>query len=692
MPLGTVMWPGNEAPPQDTLRGRALAAIKTVQWVPAAGENRITGMIENRPDWVVSRQRAWGVPIAVFVKRGTNDVLKDERVNAAIAAAFEGEGADAWFAPDAAARFLGAARPRRRRLREGRRHPRRLVRFGLDARLHARGARGPHGAPPHRRRARHGHVSRGLGPASRLVPFLAPRELRHARPRALRRRPDARLRPRREAARRCRSRRATWSRRRTSSRTPAPTSCACGWPRPTMPTTCASAPRSSRPSSRPTASCATRSAGCSARCTISATTTASRPSGMPELERFILHRLAELDGDIREAYAAFDYKRVVALLNGFMTTDLSAFYFDIRKDALYCDPISSLRRKSALTVIDRTFRCVVDLDRADPRLHGRGGVAVALSRRGRLGASRDLSRGAGRPGGTTALAERWARVRRVRRVVTGALEIERAQKRIGSSLEAAPDGLHRRRRARRRPRRRRLRRDLHHFGHRRPARRGAGRRLPARRGEGRQRRAGARRGPQMRPLVEDLAPGRQPIPDYPDVTPRDADARSAREHGDGAPRGRGSGRRPAPRSGAAASPGALATLVLDQASKLYLLFGYDLPVREPVVLAPFLELIVVWNRGISYGLFQQDSELGRWLLLAVVVGAAFGLSVWMARARPAARRFPRPDRRGRRRQRHRPGRLRRGVRLRPFPRRLVLLVRLQHGRRRHRCGRGRAPL
>ncbi len=77
---------------------------------------------------------------------------------------------------------------------------------------------------------------------------------------------------------------------------------------------------------------------------------------------------------------------------------------------------------------------------------------------------------------------------------------------------------------------------------------------------------------------------------------------------------------------------ALATLVLDQASKLYLLFGYDLPVREPVALAPFLELIVVWNRGISYGLFQQDTDLGRWALLAVSILAAIGLSLWMARA------------------------------------------------------------
>jgi signal peptidase II len=76
---------------------------------------------------------------------------------------------------------------------------------------------------------------------------------------------------------------------------------------------------------------------------------------------------------------------------------------------------------------------------------------------------------------------------------------------------------------------------------------------------------------------------------------------------------------------------ALTTLALDQASKMYLLFGYDLPLREPVIVAPFLDLIVVWNRGISYGLFQQETEVGRWALLAISVAAALGLAVWMTR-------------------------------------------------------------
>ena len=161
------------------------------------------------------------------------------------------------------------------------------------------------------------------------------------------------------------------------------------------------------------------------------------PDKMPELERLMLHRLAELDGQIRKAYEEFDYKRIFAALSAFLTADLSAFYFDIRKDALYCDPQSSVTRKACLTVIDHLFKCTVTwlaplicftAEESWMARYGADAESVHLQLFAEVPASwRD-----------EALAEKWRKVRTVRRVVTGALEIERAQKRIGSSLEAHP--------------------------------------------------------------------------------------------------------------------------------------------------------------------------------------------------------------------------------------------------------------
>jgi isoleucyl-tRNA synthetase len=157
---------------------------------------------------------------------------------------------------------------------------------------------------------------------------------------------------------------------------------------------------------------------------------------MPELERLMLHRLAELDGLVRQAYADFDYKRIFAALNAFLTVELSAFYFDIRKDALYCDPYSSVKRRACLTVLDHLFRATVTWlapllcftaeeawlarDPTATSVHLESFPQVPVAWR------------------NDALAEQWRKLRNLRRVVTGALEIERADKRIGSSLEAAP--------------------------------------------------------------------------------------------------------------------------------------------------------------------------------------------------------------------------------------------------------------
>jgi isoleucyl-tRNA synthetase len=158
---------------------------------------------------------------------------------------------------------------------------------------------------------------------------------------------------------------------------------------------------------------------------------------MPELERLMLHRLSQIDAVVREAYAAFDYKTVVASLTHFMNTDLSAFYFDIRKDVLYCDPPSSVARKAALTTVStlcdailRWLAPVLSFTCEEAwwlyRPDAEASVHLTLFPDG-LEAFRD-----------DVLAAKWEIIRDVRRVVTGALELERAAKRIGSSLEASP--------------------------------------------------------------------------------------------------------------------------------------------------------------------------------------------------------------------------------------------------------------
>ncbi len=160
------------------------------------------------------------------------------------------------------------------------------------------------------------------------------------------------------------------------------------------------------------------------------------PAAMGELERLMLHRLAELDARVRESYANFDYARVVAALSAFMNADLSAFYFDIRKDALYCEAPSSAKRRGALETIDHIFRAVtlwlapILVFTAEEAWSARDPAtrSVHLEQFPKIPAEwRDDE-----------LAAKWETIRRIRSVVTGAIEIARANKEIGSSLEASP--------------------------------------------------------------------------------------------------------------------------------------------------------------------------------------------------------------------------------------------------------------
>ena len=422
-----------------TLRSLALTAIQETQWVPPSGENRINGMIANRPDWVVSRQRAWGVPIAVFVKKGTHEVLCDPVVNARIAAAFEQEGADAWFKATAAARFLAPDHNPENYEKindvldvwfdSGSTHAftmedpvnfpslqniRRKAAGGRDQVMYLEGSDqhrgwfhssllescGTRGNAPFDIVLTHGFVldENGRKMSKSLGNVTAPETIIR----------DSGA----DILRLWVCSQDYWDDLRIGK---------------TVLATVTETYRKLRNTIR-------WMLGTLAHLNPADTVDLAHA---PELERYMLHRVAEVNAGVREAYAAFDYKRVIALVSPFMTADLSAFYFDIRKDALYCDPLSSPVRKAALAVIGVV--CDSVLKWLAPVLVFTGEEAWVMRHPGAEssvhlqalpeGLEKHLDE---------ALAEKWRGIRRIRSVVTGALELERASKVIGSSLEAAP--------------------------------------------------------------------------------------------------------------------------------------------------------------------------------------------------------------------------------------------------------------
>lgn len=419
----------------DTIRARALTSIdKLVEWTPATGRNRLYSMIEARPDWVLSRQRAWGVPLTCFVKKGAQPtdadfLLKNPEVNARIKAAFEAEGADVWYVPGFKEKVLGGIvdpaayeqvfdvldvwfdsgsthafvlRDRQDGTADG------IADLYLEGTDQHRGwfhssmlqACGTKGRAPYRGVLTHGFTldEKGMKMSKSLGNTVAPQEVIGEYGADILRLWVAQsdytvdLRIGKEILKGVAD---SYRRLRNTMRF-----------------------------------MLGNLAGFDAAERVSV-------EDMPELERWVLHRLAELDRDVREGYAKYDFQGVFQKLFAFCTTDLSSIYFDIRKDALYCDAPSSVRRRAARTVLDLIFHRLVTW--LAPILVFTM-EDVWLSRFPGEGESVHLRDIPETPGAwlNHALAEKWDRIRAVRRVVTGALEVQRVAKVIGASLEASP--------------------------------------------------------------------------------------------------------------------------------------------------------------------------------------------------------------------------------------------------------------
>jgi isoleucyl-tRNA synthetase len=407
-----------------TLRQTALAAIDATTFYPEAGRARIRAMVAERPDWLISRQRAWGSPLALFVDKATGAPLVDEDVNARIVEAIEKEGADAWFQRPARD-FLGNQDPERFEkiedildvwfdsgcthafALEGREHSRWPADLYLEGSDQHRGwfqsslleSCGTRGRAPFEAILTHGFTldEKGEKMSKSIGNSIEPQEVTAQSGAEILR---------------------LWSAMVDYSEDQR-----IG---PTILKTTIDSYRKLRNTIRYLLGAL---AGFEAAERVGT-------DAAPPLERFILHRLFELDGQTRAAYESLAFADVIRPLSDFCSNDLSSLFFDIRRDVLYCDRPDSLRRRACRTVMDLVFeRLTVWLAPILPFT-----MEEAWSARFPDGGFNSVRTFPATPEdwGDPAEARRWAKVERATRVVTGALEIERRERRIGAALEAAP--------------------------------------------------------------------------------------------------------------------------------------------------------------------------------------------------------------------------------------------------------------
>jgi isoleucyl-tRNA synthetase len=408
-----------------TLREIALTSLDATAFYPAASRNRIRSMVETRPDWLVSRQRAWGSPLAMFVDKTTGQPLHDDQVNARIVNLIADEGADAWFTRPPRD-FLGNHDPDRYEKVEdildvwfdsGSTHA-----FVLENRPHTHWPADLYleGADQHRgwfqSSLLESCATRGRAPYDAVMThgFTLDEKGEEKMSKSLGNSVEPQDVTRQSGAEILR----LWSALVDYG----------GDQRmgPTILQTTIDAYRKIRNTLRYLLGA------------LAGFEEAERVGleDMPPLERFILHRLFELDRKVRASYAAYEFEPVARALGDFCSNDLSALFFDIRRDVLYCDAPQRLRRRAARTVMDLAFeRLTVWL----------GPILAFTCEEAWQVRFPDAGPNAVRIFPETPAewenpeeAARWAKIERVTRVVTGALELERRDKRIGASLEAAP--------------------------------------------------------------------------------------------------------------------------------------------------------------------------------------------------------------------------------------------------------------